>query len=475
MPVQAQAGGPPPRHGWRAARFIPWVLYATGAAAQAPLTLEQAINLGLRDNPALAVARYDIDIARLGVGIEDAAFRFIASPVVRGEVGKDGASSLVGVGGSQLLRTGQQFSGTVGLTTAGSADPQLGVVVQIEQPLFRRSGRLIAEAGLDAAQRQDRRAQRAETSRRAALALDVVRQYTGLLEQQGRVASAEQALDRGDRFLRLVSARESVGKLSRVDTLRAELQLGRARAALQDSRSAQRSAQDAFAQLLGKPAGSVFELVRPPVPLYAEVDAGTVLGVAERHRVELAQARDDEDAAQRSLAVAARGVLPDLRVSVGYRDLGLLDNATPFSTSGPFIGVSAGLDLDRARAEGRVAQERLRLEQSAGGAGVQHDNIAREVADSVRERQAAYEGQQLAARNQEFAQRQLDLAQRLFELGRESALTVSQAEDQLQQSELARLAADSRVVVAAYALARAAGTLLESPETAAPLASLAPR
>jgi len=79
--------------------------------------------------------------------------------------------------------------------------------------------------------------------------------------------------------------------------------------------------------------------------------------------------------------------------------------------------------------------------------------------------------QQVASeeRNYSVAADRARLSRRLYEMDRETGFNVSDAEDQLQQAEIAVLAARAEASLAVYRVLRALGTLLEAPADLKPV------
>jgi outer membrane protein TolC len=158
------------------------------------------------------------------------------------------------VGGDQLERE----------SDAGSTSRRSTLRVSLEQPLFRDFGALVNREPITRAEQQLLNARRDWESQRSELVVDVVRGFESLIQLRQQQESDEASFRRMDKLYRLTVARERQGRASRVDTLRVELQRGQAQSRWDSTRDRLGVAERDFAELLGAPSDTRYELTHRP-------------------------------------------------------------------------------------------------------------------------------------------------------------------------------------------------------------------
>jgi HAE1 family hydrophobic/amphiphilic exporter-1 len=448
------------------------------------LTKDDAIQLAIKNNPELAVSRFDPAIGDAQVAAARGAFMpTLQSGVLwntqqqpptnlfSGEQGiqTDLWSSNVAIG--QLLPWGGG-SYTAGLDAARTAtdslltslNPELGagLTLGFSQPLLRDFKIDPARAQLDVSRRtRDLLGSRyRETS--VNTSADAERGYWGLVAARALVDVQQRALDLALELERNNRARVDVGQSPPLDLVAARAEVAQRQENLIIARTVALQVEDTLRTLIIDPNRADYWLIRlepadrvPIVGPPPDVDAAVRRALGER--TDLERARTEIQISDTTVALSKSQTLPDLRVQANYLGdgaggtrlireggfpgtvVGSVDTSfgsvlgQVFSGDYPTwtLGMTFSYPLGNSTAEGNLARARLERDQAAARLRSNEVGAVREV------RQAALRLEQNRQRiettklGRELAEQRLDAEQRRFEVGMSTSFLVIQAQRDL--------------------------------------------
>lgn len=434
-------------------------------------TLPQAVETALKQNRDLRAAELTLQGNRYGVEAAKATFAWALRP--NGQVSSSDQTKTVqaGVSLGRTTESGTQLSAGPQLTatTGKDLDPvKTGLLrFEIDQPLFRRFGELENREGLTRAEHAVLSSRRDLELRRNDLVVAVAETHESLLQLQQKEEYDRQSLERLVKLFRLTAARERQGRAAHGDTLRADLQRGRAESSLQTTREQIESRRRDYADLLGlEPTTDIVAVAAARLAIVAP-DQESVAGIALSNRLDFAQVLQDLGDAERGTKIAQRGLLPDISLVARYDWMGQgkkYDDAVKLNDNAWFVGLSAG-NNDFLQSSERAALKQAQAGELNAALRVEVVRIAieRQAMNELAAYKRATQQIDVEERNYALAADRAKLARRLFEMDRGDNFTVSDAENELQSAESSVLAARASANIAAYRLLRSLGTLLEEP------------
>ncbi len=445
---------------------------AIEAAPTRRLDLDAAIELALRQNRSLVLDALDVRSARYGVERAEADFDIELRPVLEFGTLDDDQTTVFGIRTSRRFRTGAEIG--VDLVSE-DFDTSIGrrarLAIELNQPLFRRFGRLVNEEPIERATSALRRAQRLYHAGRANLVLDVIESYEAIQRLERQVQADEKSLERADELLRSTVAKESLGRTNRIDVLRVELQKGIAESRLNADRERLASELQAFAELLGLEPDAPVELIESTlfeVELPSPADA---VARALDNRLDYAQALADFDDAERGALIAENLLLPDVRVTGRYERA---DEPLAFAGGDRtrwFFGVRGDTDLNTRAARLDIERSQIQAESASQRIEVVELGISREVRQAMLAYRRSRADIGTLEANLENARARLELSRRLFETGRADNFSVTDAEEAFLDAQSDLLTGRADASLAAYDLLHTLGVLIEVPESLKPRAA----
>jgi outer membrane protein TolC len=457
--------------------FLLVIIACTGVAvfAQHPLMLSEAIDTALARNRDLVKLALSLQSELLSRDRAAADFAITVRPGGSADRGDRRASYNYGV---EALR---KFTWGTGLTLGGKVE-DLGIDdsdvskrdslrVEVSQPLFRYAGPLVNLDNLVSAGSQIAAARRNIELKKTDLVLQVVQSYVEILRLGRQLNSDRKSLERSEGLLKLTRAREAQGRVSRVDTLRVDLQRGQAESRVEIAQEQLISTQLDFAELLGAEPGATYALEPLPDLAMSPPSVETATRIALSNRLDYAQVLWDYRDAERGVRVSRHYLLPDVRLVTRYEQFGegsTASDASDLSEDSWFVGARAATDLPM-RKEQISYKQSLVSEQSAREAvDISEIFIQKQVQQQLLAFDRAKSEAIIAGRNLAAADSRVKLSRRLFELGRSDNFSVTDAEDAYRKAENDFLAAKAEASVAAYRLRRVLGSLIEYPEDLKP-------
>lgn len=359
------------------------------AACAAPdtssLTLQEAIEIALRQNPVLLAARSDVDAARAN---------------------ERGAGTLAN----------PEIVVTPSLTGAGGSDEELSITQPLEINGQRKIRTSIARAEKDASQAAYRTAQR-----------DVVR---SVKQAYWEIAGAQSIVDLNrantelaDTLYQSAKRQLDVGSAPGAQAIKAQVELSRARQELVRSESDLAQAKASLNTLMGRQAETPFELAEKLAFNPVAVDADKLWTDAGK-RPELAEAESILAARKAEIKAVDARRRPDLAIQARREKLG--------GEGGLAVGISMPLldwgsvKQDRKRAEASADAQSRRVEAVRHSVALDVDSALREVNRSrslVEEYQEGVLGQ---------AEQLAEMAQKGYKAGANNYLEVLEAQRTLR-------------------------------------------
>lgn len=424
-------------------------LPAARAQEPRPLTLEQAREIALENNPAYRQAQNSITSARAGELLSRSAFL----PTLSAGFGSGGSFSRRRSGTDNF---GRPIEGTqINEYTSSNSSQNLSLSWELfdggqryREVRAASAGRAAAAAGAEAVGST----MEAELTRRY---YDAQRATARIELEERLLAAAEASYAATQRLVR-------VAAITPVDLLGAELDVTRQRQALEAARGEARIAMVALAEQMGTGEAEGWALLTPlpepfdPTALDPDALVERAYGVSPRLRELGLQAVQAEQ--QRRAASAARW--PTISASAGFgrsigsEGYGALFEPNPFDQNYRF-GIDFSIPLfSQYQTTQRVTQARVAAMNADEQARATRLQIGREVRSALIELESAYRTVQLNEASSELARRHLELAREQYRLG-------SIRFTELQQIVTSAATAERDALDARYAFAAALATLEE--------------
>ncbi len=404
------------------------------------LTLEQAIQLALRNNRAVQISALSLDKSRNA--LREAQGN--ALPQVQGSATYTRFDRVATARfGPQPIRIGNLENRTARITLTqvidisgliGTAIRAASVFLSISELEYERT-------------RND-------------TILQVIQAYQGVARADEFVRVAEEALRNAQERLRIIRAQVDAGVAAQFDLLRAETAVAQAEQAVLNARNQRELAVAALNNLLGRELSTPVQVVKaielPPMP---DADLETLTRQAYANRPEVLAAERSVELARVNIRNAQRGNLPTLVLS-GQADFNL--NTSPFNPRREtYTGVlvlsvpiwDSGITRAReAQARDELAIAQIRLQQVKEG-------VALEVRQAYLNLQDAQKRLAVAQKGLAQATEALRLARIRFEAGVSPQLEISDAELAFTQAQTNLVNAQFDYLDAYAALQRAIGTI----------------
>ncbi len=292
-----------------AVSFFLLIPASISAAGGKSLTLEHALRIAMAHNPALTIARSEVDAARAKV--TDAKSAYLPQVVVTGRADRydDGWRQIESP--VDLTRNGTRSSRTTDEDYSAYA-LNLAVVQQICD--FGKSRNQLAGSRnrLDAS-----RFDLNDTS--MALVRDVKYSYFDVLKNQGLVEVNQEALQVQQKHLEQAQALFNQGLRPKIDVTSTETEVSRARLDLIKAQYALQKELAVLEQLLGgPPVTGNYTLVDESVPIAVYDDLGALIQLALKNRPDIAGLASRIKSAEAGLQAARAGYWPTLNAEGGY-------------------------------------------------------------------------------------------------------------------------------------------------------------
>lgn len=281
------------------------VLLPLPAAGQgtvpATLTLPEALEIALRNNPRVQAVRNDVAVANWN--LNSAYGALLPSASLSSSVSWQGA--------------GEQRFGSITADQLGFQDqPSFYFSSYNAGVNFSLSGRSLMAPGQAKRNRDATRAQ--VRTAEANLRLNVTRAYLEVLRQVEGLSLAEQELARAELNLRLARGRLEVGSGNAIDVQQAEVSVGRAEITLIQSRTGVRNARVRLLQNLGVDLNAEPSLTTGFAVTEPTWTADELYEMAVVQNPDLQALRAGEESARYGVRMAWSSYLPSLSVSANF-------------------------------------------------------------------------------------------------------------------------------------------------------------
>ena len=283
------------------------VVAAYSYAAES-LTLEQAVDTALRNNPGLKAA--DAQIEAADAGVLGSASGFLPKVMVSETWSKtDNPLMVLGTKLNQEILTSSDFNPTV----INNPEPisNYNTRLSVVQPLFNGGreyiGRTQAKLAKDASI-QDRERARQET------VYNVIKAYYGLLLAKEYHKVALQSLETSAANVKLAEARYKAGAVLQSDLLRAKVQYAEVKEMVTRSDNNIRLAAAGLNFAMGMPQGAEHEIAGSLAAQELKADVNAEIGEAEEKRPDLIAMNLNRQNTEKSVTQARTNYLPSLNL-----------------------------------------------------------------------------------------------------------------------------------------------------------------
>ncbi len=469
------------------------------------LSLQQAVEMALSNNPDLAVSGVEPQLGVALVGQAEGAF----APYLSGSAGKTSqlsppASSLVSSSGTQ---TSDWFS-TVGVRqrlpwyggtwnvswdntrqtsnsflTNFSPQNTAGLTVAFSQPLLR-------DLAIDASRQQlivSKRNQRiSDINFKEAVVQTmsaVKRAYWNLVAANANVDVQQQSLDLSLELVRQNKARVDVGQSPPIDLVSAQSETEQRREQLILARQTAREAEDALRALIMQPGSPDFWTTHlqptdtPPVG-GPPTDVDAAVKAALSARSDLTRARLELANAETSVKYTKNQRLPDVRLELSHRGGGL--GGTEFIREGTFpgtivgttdvgyntilnqifgrdyptwsAGVTVSVPLGHSYEDASYVRAKLQQQQAKSQLDSLEIRTVRDIREAAWQVDTTHQRVETTRAGRDLAEQRLDSEQKRYEVGMSTSFLVVQAQRDLAQAKVNELQAilDHQVALIAF-------------------------
>jgi len=413
---------------------------AADAAAQAPpqpLTLNDAVELGLRHNLRVLVAGTQVDEA---TGTRQRRLSALL-PAARAE-------SYANIQTRNLRAFGIEAPGLPGLVGPFSNYDFRGYA---EQPLLDlRAWHRWKAGGLN-----EEAARENYQDVRDLIVRQVAALYLNAQAAAARVEAAESRVATAERLDQLARDQRESGVATGVDVLRAQVELANERQRLLESRNATQQSLLSLKRAIGLDLGTDVALAEPldfrPV---APPDVSAALAAALENRPDYRTLETQHRALEREAKANRARYYPRISVGGNYGALGR--TLGDIRGTGLLQGtVSVTLfDYDRRGERTELDSRRQRLQHQLSDL---RQGIEQEIRDALLLLESAAQEVDVADQGRALAERELDLARERFQAGVTNNIEVISAQEALARAQENRILARARYSDAKAALARALG------------------
>ncbi|MCL4807482.1 MAG: TolC family protein [Thermoanaerobaculia bacterium] len=399
-------------------------LAAAPPGAPAALPVEKAVELALTGNPELLDAVDRAALSAASLSATRSQFLPQVTPFLSPAFRDGGAPTVsrYGLAVSEQLPFGPRLSGVVETSQVEGGEEWSSLhAVTLSQPLLRGLDPAVTREPLRAARRGVETQDRNLAVQKRFTVVAVWGAYLSAVLQDELLREAAGRTARAGAILEASRAKEQAESVSRLDVLRAEQLLAQARSQENDARNAREDAHDLLARLLGRPAGSRWNLSPPErLPVAAPGDE-SLLAAALSSREEIVEARERVKDAEAQLRIAKSLLLPSL-------DAGLTWSATGSSSgfggalgspgaSSWTLGFSSQAPLNLGTQLAARSQAEVSLRSARRAAETLEADVLRQVRSAARRLGTARERLALDEANEEVARMQLEVAQLRFGKG----------------------------------------------------------
>lgn len=402
------------------------------------LSLEEAVDIGLANQPSIQARLFDYAAARHRVTSALAPML----PQITGTVSA-----------SRISQTTLSTSPQTGITTPVQINRQLNdtflAQVSLSQLLFD-FGKTFAAT--DAARKLAGVALESVELQRQLIALAIREAYTNINFSQRLIAVAQQSFDRAQLNLRSARGFFDVGTRPKSDVVRAEVDMANARVDIIRARNAQRLARVALNTAMGidvdKPTQIQDNLIYEPV----QFDRAQQRAEALRQRPENRQAKLQVEVAEAQERLAYRNFFPNLSATSAYG--GTRSELNPSWSVGLNLSWSM---FDGGNLIGKYQESKANLDASRARLRSSELDIIQNVEQAEISTEEAQERIQAAQSSVASAEENFRLAQGRFDAGVGTILELTDAQLALTQSQNTEAQALSDFRIALYRLDRALG------------------
>jgi outer membrane protein TolC len=286
--------------------------------------------------------------------------------------------------------------------------------------------------------------------------LTVGNAYLLCLADAARVQSTQAEVQTAKVSLDQANANHDAGTAPLLDVLRARVDYQSEQQDLIAAQNQYEKDKIALARAIGLPLEQKFELTdKTPFAALDNLDANAAVARALATRQDLKALQEQVKAAEASKSAAKSERYPTVAFSGDYGDIG----PTLGQSHGTFdaTGTASVPVFEEAKLRGDAAVAQSQLDQEQAQLNDLRGQIGADVRDSILDIQAAAKQVQVAESNQALAKEALSEAQMRYSAGVSDNLAVSQAQASMAQADQQYIASLYQHNVAKLALARALG------------------
>lgn len=472
------------------------------------LSLDEAVEIALRQNLGLSVERYTRDRARLGVeqtlGIYDLLLSATAhaedntSPTTSQLQASESNLQRLNFGVSQLFPTGG--TATVGWNNSRSENNNpfsrlnpaynSGLIFDFKQPLLRDFGRLATERALLIAQNRSQ-ASGQEFERQVTLAVqDVIDAYWNLVGARQQLVVARESLSLARELHDRNKVQVDVGTMAPLELVQSEATIAEREEGIITAQSSVGDAEDQLRRLLNLPQGPIWGAeIRPvtdPTVEHQPIDVEAAIQTALAERPELRTLQLDVEQARIQTDYARNQERPTLDLDIGYDFAGVggdvilrdedtgaiigtvpggygdaLSQVTGLDFHGWSIDLTFGFPLQNRAARTARAIAELDLTRAQVGMEDTRNAVITEVRQAARRVETAAKQIEAAKASRVFQERNLEAERKRYENGMSTSFQITQIQEDLTQARSREVNAVINYRTALAEFQRTIGQLLD--------------
>jgi len=450
------------------------------AGPRLPLSLADAVFIGLRDNRAVKSAyitrvaeKYDLYVAK---------GRFYPSAVLDASVeasrdaGVTGTTTVLTPTATWLIPTGAQFQfswSRFDFSGGGVNEGTDIATLSVTQPLLRGAGIAVNTAPIKIAQLQEKINRLSLKSTVSNTVTNIIVAYRGLLQAQQQLTIAEQSLERSKTQLQTNQALIDAGRMAAAELVQTQADIANQQVALLAAEQERNSAQLALLSLLAMDLHTDVMAADPLKAEHVAIDLDRAIAIALDNRPDYLSQRWALDQARQGLIVAKNdrlwtlSAVGSLQHQTERGGLVAIDPKTGLPVSGlNGFSESVGVELSVPLGDRTLAQAEVQATTGVRTQEVQLADLRQQIEAQVRD---AVQGVELTWRQVDAARQARDLASQTLDLeheklraGRASNFEVLSFETSLRAAETQTLSASIAYLDALTLLDQQLGTTLDT-------------